>query len=248
LKIEGEQLNLKGNMYSMFYVSLINYDAKDSDLAKKGWLEVNDFGVGSMQDVFKTRYAMYCIFICFSQFYLICIIMQYSCQSLLPQMQDCQLYNGVHKDDILYDPNHIMVAQLIMALMLHLQIEPQTANGFMMMKFALNHPNRFHKNTWGIAFGTGFVKVSIVMLIEIMNILALLVKCDTIDVLTGYLRYYAIVNFDTYIFDGLNASAPFYTEVFNNALLVIDRTTSLKNNWSGKTVTYVESLDKIQEP
>lgn len=117
----------------------------------------------------------------------------------------------------------------------------------MMMKFALNHPNRFHKNTWGIAFGTGFVKVSIVMLIEIMNILALLVKCNTIDVLTGYLRYYAIVSFDTYIFDGLNASAPFYTEVFNNALLVIDRTTSLKNNWSGKTVTYVESLDKTEE-
>lgn len=110
------------------------------------------------------------------------------------------------------------------------------------MKFVINHPQRFHKHSWGLAFLTGMTKVSIVMMIEIMNILALLVKCTTIDVLTGYLRYYAIVNFDTFIFDGLNKAAPFYSEVFDNKMLVIDRTSSLKNNWSAST--YNESLDK----
>jgi hypothetical protein len=60
------------------------------------------------------------------------------------------------------------------------------------------------------------VKLTIVMMIEIMNILALLVKCDTIDVLTGYLRYYAIVNFDSFIFAGLQSSAPFYDQVTKN--------------------------------
>jgi hypothetical protein len=93
----------------------------------------------------------------------------------------------------------------------------------------------------------GFIKFSVVFMIEILNILALVAKCDVINVLTGYLRYYAIVNFDTFIFDGLNATAPFYNEVFRNQSLIIDRTSSLKNNWSGPNVTYVESLSKVNE-
>jgi len=123
--------------------------------------------------------------------------------------------------------------------MLHLQIEPQAFSALQMMKFAINHPQRFQKNFYVIAFLTAFIKVLIIVTIEVMNIFALLVKCNVIDCVTGYLKYYALVNFDSYMFSGM-VGMPLYSQVSNNEILVIDRTTSLKNNWSAKTEFYSE--------
>jgi hypothetical protein len=48
-KVEGSKLGLAGNIYSLFYVSLINYDAdEDSEMSKKGWLDLNKRGTDTM--------------------------------------------------------------------------------------------------------------------------------------------------------------------------------------------------------
>lgn len=72
-----------------------------------------------------------------------------------------------------------------------------------MMKFAINHPQRFQEGHYITAFFTALIKVLIIMTVEFMNIFALLVKCNVIDCVTGYLRYYAIVSFDAYMIYGM---------------------------------------------
>jgi hypothetical protein len=65
-----------------------------------------------MQEVFMTRYAMYCVFITFSQCFLISIVFQYSATSLLYEMRECKLYikDDIVPQDILKEPAFVMTA------------------------------------------------------------------------------------------------------------------------------------------
>jgi hypothetical protein len=65
MKVKGDKLTINSGMYSLFFVSLLNYDGQ-ADIADKGWLELNKSGNGTMQDVFKAKYAFYCLFLYFS--------------------------------------------------------------------------------------------------------------------------------------------------------------------------------------
>jgi hypothetical protein len=69
-------------MYSLFYVSLLNYDGQ-ADIADKGWLELNKNGNGTMQDVFKTKYSFYTLTLYFSQMFLALILLYYTTNNLV---------------------------------------------------------------------------------------------------------------------------------------------------------------------
>lgn len=131
-----------------------------------------------------------------------------------------------------YYPELVMITQVMMALMLHLQIEPQANSAIKMMKFALNHPKRFTHSHYLTAFLVSLIKVAIVISIEVMNMYAMLVKCNVIDCVTGYLRYYAIVNFDSYMIASIGDGPLIAQVIGGDKLLVIDRTTSWNNTWA----------------
>jgi hypothetical protein len=40
-KIENKQIDLKYNMFSLFYVSLLKYEDRETEVSKKGWLTEN---------------------------------------------------------------------------------------------------------------------------------------------------------------------------------------------------------------
>jgi len=124
-------------------------------------------------------------------------------------------------------------------------MEPELTKGLQMMKFAANHPFRFHNRQWGIAWATGLCKVVVIMSVELLNILGLIQKCSMTDSVMGYLRYFIIASFDSFVFNSMNG-APFEEIVKQgNYMLTIDRTTSLKNSWASET--YVESLSKADQ-
>lgn len=50
-------MKLIGSVYSLFYISLLDFSKEDDEkIAKKGWLKKNMYGVGTTQDVYMMRY------------------------------------------------------------------------------------------------------------------------------------------------------------------------------------------------
>jgi len=90
-KIEDRQITLKTNIFSLFYVSLLDYEGRDNEVSKKGWLEPNNEhgNNSSMIDVFRTKYAFFLVGIIFSQVFFIVIILKYSLHSLVYLMGEC---------------------------------------------------------------------------------------------------------------------------------------------------------------
>lgn len=81
---------MPGTIYSLFYASLLNYDADDdSEMAKKGWLDLNKYGTDTMQDVFKTKYAFYTIIVFSCQFCMLCILLAYNFNQLDTNLMTC---------------------------------------------------------------------------------------------------------------------------------------------------------------
>jgi len=58
--------------------------------------------------------------------------------------------------------------------MLHAILEPNTTKALNMAKFAINHPNRFHKKTWVLAFSIGMAKACVNIAVEVLNMTAML--------------------------------------------------------------------------
>jgi len=112
-----------------------------------------------------------------------------------------------------------------------------------MMKFAANHPLRFHKKRMWLAWTTGLMKVLVIVSVEMLNILGLIQKCSVTSTVMGYLKYFIIASFDTYMFKSLeNEDKNPFEAVVNKGseILIIDRTRSLKNSWAYEE--YTETL------
>jgi hypothetical protein len=74
-------------MFTLWFVSTINYDAlpkdkeikkgkKKKSLVKNSWLALNNMGTETIQEVYISRYAMYCFSIMLFILFLLIVIMQ----------------------------------------------------------------------------------------------------------------------------------------------------------------------------
>jgi hypothetical protein len=59
----GKQLELPPSCFSLYFVSLLNYDHlgedEDCHLVKASWLEKNKLGTETIQDIFAAKYLTY---------------------------------------------------------------------------------------------------------------------------------------------------------------------------------------------
>jgi len=66
------------------------------------------------------------------------------------------------------------------------------------MKFALNHPERFHRPYF--AFFVGLARLWIVYGVQISNSIRVVGLCDVIDIIIGYVAVMALLEIDKFTF------------------------------------------------
>jgi hypothetical protein len=66
------------------------------------------------------------------------------------------------------------------------------------MKYALNHPWRFEN--WKIAFLSGFLQASIIIVIEMVNFLSILSSYAVLDIVMNFLALVVISDFDDFFY------------------------------------------------
>ena len=128
--------------------------------------------------------------------------------------------------------------RLIMAFAMHLQILPQTKIGFNMMKFAINHPERFHE--WNIAFYSGFFTAVIPIIIVALTTMNLSTQTSVVNIISSYVYFSAIANIPTIFATPLKQEPLFKLLKDRPLALRIERTSSSKNMWRGEH--YYESM------
>ena len=120
----------------------------------------------------------------------------------------------------------IVVTRFICGVVLHMALQDELKQGLDNMKYALNHEWRFEN--WKIAFFSGFLQTTVIVLIEFVNFLAILTSFTTLDVVLNFLALCVISDFDDFFYGSLRdeplkelLNDPCYEE-----LLMIERTTS----------------------
>ena len=98
----------------------------------------------------------------------------------------------------------ITIARFICAVVLHMELQDEGYQGLSMMKYALNHSWRFDHP--GTAFMAGFLQVSVVFLVEFVNILAILSSQSEPDIVMNFLALTIIANFDDLFFRALRGN------------------------------------------
>jgi hypothetical protein len=124
-----------------------------------------------MQDDLKAKYAFYAIMVYFFQMGMISVLFTYSALNMYSELATCL---STAETEIIYVQWLVMIAKVIMTNMLHTRIEPEAAAGVRMIKFALNHPNRFQDRLWFAACLAGWAKVTVIFMCEGLNIMAML--------------------------------------------------------------------------
>jgi hypothetical protein len=115
------------------------------------------------------------------------------------------------------------------------------------MKFALNHPERFHRP--GMAFFAAFARFFIILMVAVTNAIRIIALCDVLEIVIGYVALVSLIEMDIYAFKSLSNDVPFKTVITaTNSerpfMLTIDRTTSMKNNWAHETYTEGKEIDE----
>ena len=97
------------------------------------------------------------------------------------------------------------------------------------MKFALNHSYRFKPNHgYAVAFMAGFLQATMIMSVEVVNIISILSYGDTLNVVICFLALAIVAQFDNFFYDSLGENKDkdlLETEEYKS-LLLIQRTTS----------------------
>ena len=120
---------------------------------------------------------------------------------------------------------------------MHSILLPEVKASLNMMKFALNHPERFHG--WKRAAMCGFMRFLLMVTIEIVQSFRIIGRCDVMLVVTGFVSFTALIEVDYFTFASLGSDLPFKKIIMapddkKPDALRIDVTTSLKNNWADK--------------
>jgi len=80
---------MPNSLYSLFFLTLVNYDGDDSKLAKKGWLDLDRQEKNTMQDIFTSKYGFYAIFVFSCQWFLTIVLLIYNINSVGTNLKEC---------------------------------------------------------------------------------------------------------------------------------------------------------------
>ena len=111
------------------------------------------------------------------------------------------------------------------------------------MKFAINHAYKF-KN-FAVAFLAGWMQATMIIAVELVNILSILSYSDTLNVVICFLALAIIAQFDNFFYDALgeNQDKELITnaDVYDELLYTIRRTTSYQS------LAHIEA-NKLDDP
>ena len=91
-----------------------------------------------------------------------------------------------------------VLCRFFCAIFLHINLADELAQGFKIMKYAMNHPWKF--NSWYSAFSVGFCQMFILTSVELVNMLFLLTNDSIVDTLMNFLALTVITEFDDFYF------------------------------------------------
>ena len=92
----------------------------------------------------------------------------------------------------------LVLTRFICATFLHMSLCDEIRQGFNMMKYAQNHPWKFH--SWSSAWFVGFAQTLVLISVEAVNLAVLLTNQTIMDTLMNFLALVIISDFDDYFF------------------------------------------------
>ena len=120
----------------------------------------------------------------------------------------------------------IVFTRFICGIVLHVSLSAELQQGMTMMKFAVNHWWKF--DDWYVAYLTGSLQTSVVLLVEIVNFVALITNTTVLDIVMNFLALVIIAEFDDYFFNAVTNSE--LVDVINDSVydkfLIVQTTTS----------------------
>ena len=78
-------------------------------------------------------------------------------------------------------------------MVMHVSLSDSLAQGMRMMKYSVNHPWKFYN--WKLAFLPGFLQTVSIMLVETVNIIAILSQGDVLDIVMNFMALVVISDF-----------------------------------------------------
>lgn len=223
------KLQLDESINSLLYVSCLNLDGERLDHLPSSFTDKNEKGETRQQFAY-IKYTYYAYIAWTSQVTLLAIIFPEFYQNFVnPPLA------ALESSTTSEEANNL-IAKLILAILLHIQLVPQAMQGITMMKFALNHPHRFHN--WTSGFLNGFMTLIIPIGIEIATAFLLAPMAEPVLYdLTEYI-YLASIAIIPSVFAFPLKQDPLYKLLIAKnkpVALTIDRTSSNVNMWHGET-------------
>jgi hypothetical protein len=147
----------------------------------------------------------------------------------------------------------VVVSRFLCAVVLHMSLQNELAQGLNKMKFALNHSYKFKPGLgYVVAFFAGFLQTSMIMSVEIINIFSILSYPDTLNVVICFLALAIIAQFDNYFYEafGNNQDKALLTSEHYDDLLYTIRRTSSRAGYAAIEPNKLEdpSLDYLKDP
>jgi hypothetical protein len=124
----------------------------------------------------------------------------------------------------------IIFCRFFCACILHMALMPEFRLGLEMMKYALNHAYKFEEGR-NIAFLVGFIKASIIIIVELICILVCCISIAPMAIVYNFISLAIIADFDDYIFESFTDCLKTLIEENDEdqdqeQLLIISHTTS----------------------
>lgn len=121
----------------------------------------------------------------------------------------------------------IVSARFICCVILHMSLQDELRTGLSIMKFTLNHSYRFDDAR--IAFLSGFLQTVMIMVVETVNVMAILSASTVLDIVMNFMALAIISEFDDTFYGALgdeDEGKKVLVEENFKELLKITRTTS----------------------
>lgn len=104
----------------------------------------------------------------------------------------------------MFDPptdTWIVIARFICGVILHMKMQDELKTGLSIMKFSLNHHERFDQSY--VAFMSGLLQACMIMVVETVNFLAILNAVTVLDIVMNFMALAVISEFDDTFYEAL---------------------------------------------
>lgn len=101
----------------------------------------------------------------------------------------------------------IPICRFLCAIFLHIYLADELEQGFLLMKYPMNHAYKF--DSWFSAFLIGFSQMFVTITIELVNIAVLLTNSTVMETIMNFLALVIISEFDDYFLNTIKDSPLF---------------------------------------